>query len=280
MKKLLLSTIAAMLLFGSCAEQDQQLPEVVIADYSSKPLDLGAGTWTKHYLTPTTIFLSHDVKAGQKVRIYLSPYELGTDNPWWQLKPYDGHWWPLFSMVYPGTEGSANADNTDISKGYVDIDITDDIAQKLKTNTDWGGAMILQGEYAKINKISLVGNDVKTPEELIVWVGSLPMKEWESLSELGWGKFSWNFLKPGTKIRLYCEPMYEESNDETFMTLRRASDWKELPGIGERLALEQGKEYIEANLSQEAIEDINSNQGLIPMGCNVILTKITLVEPK
>lgn len=268
----------AALAFVGCSMQEKQGTELTLVDFSNKPLDLGAGIWDQHYITPNTIFVSYGLQPGHKIRIYATPYDNG--NGWWQVKPYDGHWGTLLSTVYPETDGTANPDVTSLDKGYVEIDVDDDIADRLTSYIDWGAAIILQGEYAYVNKITLVGDSIKQPSEMALWIGKVNLATWEGMQDLAYGKYTWENVKPGSVIRVYCE-RYIPSREESIISLRRATDWDTItPEISAEVKLKQGPNCIEKTLTQEDINLISQNKGLIIMGVNATITKVALIEPK
>lgn len=277
MKKLLMLCIAALTFVG-CSMQEKQGTELTLIDFSNKPLDLGAGIWDQHYITPNTIFVSYGLQPGHKIRIYATPYDNG--NGWWQVKPYDGHWGTLLSTVYPETDGTANPDVTSLDKGYVEIDVDDDIADRLTSYIDWGAAIILQGEYAYVNKITLVGDSIKQPSEMALWVGKVNLASWEGLQDLAYGKFTWENVKPGSVLRVYCD-RYVPSRDDSRISLRRADDWNYITSsIPEEFALKPSGNCIETTLTKEVIDQLVEHKGLIVMGVNATITKVSLIEPK
>lgn len=279
MKKLLMLCIAALTLVG-CSMRESLGTELTLIDFSNKPLDLGAGIWDQHYITPNTIFVSYGLKAGQKIRIYATPYDDG--QGWWQVKPYDGHWGTLLSTVYPETDGTANPDVTNLDKGYVEIDVDEDIADRLTSYVDWGAAIILQGEYAYVNKITLVGDSIKHPSEMALWVGKVNLASWEGMQELAYGKYAWDNVKPGSTLRVYCE-RYVPSREESKISLRcaRATDWANLCApIPEENIVKQGENCIETTLTKEVLDMLSQNQGLVIMGVNASITKVAIVDPK
>lgn len=277
MNKLLMLGIALLTLVG-CSMQENSGTELTIVDFSNKPLDLGAGVWDQHYITPNTIFVSYGLKAGHKIRVYATPYDDG--NGWWQIKPYDGHWNTLLSTVYPETDGTANPDVTNLDNGYVEINVDDDIADRLTSNIDWGASIILQGEYAYVNKITLVGDSIQQPKEMALWVGKVNLASWEGLQDLAYGKYTWESVQPGSVLRVYCE-RYVPSRDRSLISLRNATSWEYLPApVAQESNIKSGSNCIETTLTREVLDTIIKNNGLIVMGVNATITKVSLVEPK
>lgn len=114
----------------------------------------------------------------------------------------------------------------------------------------------------------------------VIWTGEypLPVKPdggWNGNEELGWGRYDWSSVQPGTIITVYYTLNMEETNWQ--IKLGCANGWAELPTIPIK-GLEAGSTRFSATLTSEdlCILSQNNNDGLVVSGCNFTMTKVTL----
>lgn len=110
------------------------------------------GTWSINWeVKPNDMFVTAGVKAGQKLRIY--GYNTADT---WQVQLFDGHWAGLTSMGETfGNGNNVNNGICDLSAGYIEINITAEMATLFTTAIDWGYAFIIQGENFVVTKLEL-----------------------------------------------------------------------------------------------------------------------------
>lgn len=114
----------------------------------------------------------------------------------------------------------------------------------------------------------------------VIWTGEypLPVKPdggWNGNEELGWGRYDWSSVQPGTVITIYYTLNMEETNWQ--IKLGCANGWAELPTIPIK-GLEAGSTRFSATLTSEDLRILsqNNNDGLVVSGCNFTMTKVTL----
>lgn len=114
----------------------------------------------------------------------------------------------------------------------------------------------------------------------VIWTGEypLPVKPdggWNGNEELGWGRYDWSSVQPGTIITVYYTLNMEETNWQ--IKLGCANGWAELPTIPIK-GLEAGSTRFSATLTSEDLRILsqNNNDGLVVSGCNFTMTKVTL----
>ena len=128
---------------------DDSKPKEVVVWEGSEDL----GSWSLNLeIKPNDMFVTNPVKAGQKLRFYVTP-----TADWWQLQLFNGHWEKMTLPESSAGNNNVNAGDTTISEdGYIEITVTDVMVEELTTKIDWGYAMVVQGEKLILTKISFI----------------------------------------------------------------------------------------------------------------------------
>lgn len=141
-------------------------------------------------------------------------------------------------------------------------------------------------ETAGANSIlELVSSDVSAKYTVsfakVIWTGEypLPVKPdggWNGNEKLGWGKYDWSSVQPGTIITVYYTLDMEETNWQIKLG-GCAIGWNPLPTIPSQ-SLEAGSTRFSATLTAEDLLVLSqdNNAGLVVSGCNFTMTKVTL----
>lgn len=141
-------------------------------------------------------------------------------------------------------------------------------------------------ETAGANSIlELVSSDVSAKYTVsfakVIWTGGypLPVKPdggWNGNEVLGWGRYDWSSVQPGTIITVYYTLDMEETNWHIKLG-GCAIGWDSLPTIPSQI-LEAGSTRFSATLTSEDLRILsqNNNAGLVVSGCNITMTKVTL----
>ena len=115
----------------------------------------------------------------------------------------------------------------------------------------------------------------------VIWTGKypLPVKPdggWNGNEELGWGRYDWSSVQPGTIITVYYTLDMEETNWQIKLG-GCAISWNPLPTIPSQ-SLEAGSTRFSATLTAEDLLVLSqdNNAGLVVSGCNFTMTKVTL----
>lgn len=115
----------------------------------------------------------------------------------------------------------------------------------------------------------------------VIWTGEypLPVKPdggWNGNEELGWGRYDWSSVQPGTIITVYYTLDMEETNWQIKLG-GCAIGWNPLPTIPSQ-SLEAGSTRFSATLTAEDLLVLSqdNNAGLVVSGCNFTMTKVTL----
>lgn len=115
----------------------------------------------------------------------------------------------------------------------------------------------------------------------VIWTDEypLPVKPdggWNGNEELGWGRYDWSSVQPGTIITVYYTLDMEETNWQIKLG-GCAISWNPLPTIPSQ-SLEAGSTRFSATLTAEDLLVLSqdNNAGLVVSGCNFTMTKVTL----
>lgn len=99
--------------------------------------------------------LNAGATAGQVVNFYLEPIE-----PAWKLEIVEGHWGPTycsFCSVGNDTEGGKFTEyDLDANGGKIKVTLTQAMLDAAFTQQWWGGTFVLNGDNAKVTKITLL----------------------------------------------------------------------------------------------------------------------------
>lgn len=115
----------------------------------------------------------------------------------------------------------------------------------------------------------------------VIWTGEYPLPVkldggWNGNEKLGWGKYDWSSVQPGTIITVYYTLDMEETNWQIKLG-GCAIGWNPLPTIPSQ-SLEAGSTRFSATLTAEDLLVLSqdNNAGLVVSGCNFTMTKVTL----
>ena len=153
-------------------------------------------------------FVDMGLQAGDVIRIWATNF-----NDWWQIQFFDGHWGGQNEIgVATGLNNgnNINAGIYDLSIGYIEIPVTQTLAEQLTTLTDWGYCWIMQGEGLIVNKI-----DVKRTISLetVLWTGEAVADNWGNQPTFfsdGGAELAEAGVKAGQTIRFYVTPMADD----------------------------------------------------------------------
>ena len=122
-------------------------------------------------------------------------------------------------------------------------------------------------ESAKISMYS------EAPETTI-WTGNFYIGNWNAgMQDLAWGGYDWSTVKPGQVLTVYLTP--DMSQGWSQIRLGNGS-WSPLPGTPEKYELTAEDTKISVTLTQEMIDELVANGGLVICGAYFTVTKITL----
>lgn len=185
-------------------------------------------------------------------------YTKTNDAP--QMKIFNGHW----EQAWDGTSGdnAANISGSD----YLDFPLS------MFPYSDWGYTVILQGDGLIISSISWV-KDFSAPAT--IWEGSFNNAGWDGNQDLAWGGFDWSTVSAGQT--LYFTFSVKDGEGWACISLRHGEGWGNLPGdVASQVDFGPGDNIWTLELTQEIIDDLNANGGLVITGDHITITKVGL----
>lgn len=144
-------------------------------------------------------------KAGDVLRFYMT----APDNEW-EVELTKGHWDGLITRWAAYDHGGTNKDGTprvynvvDLSKGYVELELTQELLDYALTSQGWGGVFILNGNgNVTVTKLTIMQGEVVGPEpqgetESIIDRFTYTWNEAESLTHNADGSITFNSVSWG-----------------------------------------------------------------------------------
>ena len=127
-------------------------------------------------------------------------------------------------------------------------------------------------EYA----LSVVPN---TEKHTIIWTGTMQFMDWNGNQDLAYGAFDWSQIVPGTEMIIHAT-VVDPLVGWGCVSVRHGNGWSNVAGLPNQydFSVEEADITIVVELTQEVLDDLCSNDGMIIMGHNFILSSIELVE--
>lgn len=110
--------------------------------------------------------------------------------------------------------------------------------------------------------------------ETTIWAGNTYIGNWNgSMSDLAYGAFDWSTAKVGQVLTVYLTPDMSEG----WSQIRVGNgDWKALPGTADVNPLSGEDTKFAVTLTQDMIDELVANKGLVVCGAFFTVTKVTL----
>lgn len=231
------------------------------------PFELTWNTSTQGMI-PATVF---DNLPEGKVSIIFDYTVTGADA---KMKVNNGSWEHIIleTGAAPESETLYSFDES----GKLIVPLSSEAIANLKAKaTDWGGILIVHGQNAVINKISL---EIEIPQETVLWEGNEDLSGGAQpyIGSDGGAEFIENGVKAGQVIRFYIEPTEEEWWYEVFEGHwgPKYAKYDASSGIAYG-----SKGAVELTLTQDMIDAALNQQGwggIFVVQGKVILTKVTV----
>jgi hypothetical protein len=112
--------------------------------------------------------------------------------------------------------------------------------------------------------------------EEVIWSGTFDNSGWGGNQDLAWGGYDWSTVQAGQVLTVYGY-MTNPSNYWGCISLRHGNGWGNLPD-SQSGQMDWGPDDTSCSLTltQEIIDDLNANGGLVITGDNITVTQITL----
>lgn len=115
------------------------------------------------------------------------------------------------------------------------------------------------------------GDFIVTP----IWTAGFDCSGWNGNQDLAWGGYDWSTVKPGTILRFELESTKAEG--EWFcISLRHGTSWGNLAGVPSQY--DSPANPLDVVLTQEIIDDLVANDGLVITGDGFHLSRVCLVQ--
>ena len=115
------------------------------------------------------------------------------------------------------------------------------------------------------------GDFIVTP----IWDKGFDCAGWNGNQDLAWGGFDWSSVKPGTILRFELEGT-KAPGEWWCISLRHGDNWGALAGVPGQYDTPESP--LDVVLTQEIINDLVANYGLVVTGDGFHLSRICLVE--
>ena len=111
--------------------------------------------------------------------------------------------------------------------------------------------------------------------ETTIWEGTHNTGNWSGLEELSWGRYDWSTVAAGQRLKVYVTPN-DPSSDWWCLSLRSAgTNWPTL--VGAKGQYDKATYSVTIPLTQETIDDLLANNGLVLTGSETTINKVTIL---
>jgi hypothetical protein len=112
--------------------------------------------------------------------------------------------------------------------------------------------------------------------EDVIWSGKWDNSGWGGNQELAWGGYDWSQAQAGQVLTVYGY-MTTPANGWGCISFRHGDSWGNLPGnVGGQIDWAPDDTSCSITLTQEIIDDLVKNGGLVLTGDNITVTSVTL----
>ena len=133
------------------------------------------------------------------------------------------------------------------------------------------GGLVITGDGYVLKKVSLV-QDLRYGDP--IWEGEFVCDGWNGNQELAWGGYDWSQVKAGQTLYFHMTSTVAEG-EWWCISLRHGDSWGNIPGLPGQYD-SPAESPMGVKLTQESIDDLVANGGLVMTGTGYILTKVSL----
>ena len=172
----------------------------------------------------------------------------------------------ITSITMPG-HGEMTSGEYTISGNTLTFTVPEDM-------TD-GSMVLTQNSFISVTLKFIMHTD--SPEQTI-WAGEFVCSGWGGNQDLAWGGFDWTTVAANSKVSFY----FKKNNPGAWgcISLRHGNSWGNLPApIPGQYDLDEDEGVLGVIFTQEVLDDIIANGGLVMTGDNYTLTKVTIPAP-
>lgn len=111
--------------------------------------------------------------------------------------------------------------------------------------------------------------------ETTIWEGTHNTGNWSGLEDLSWDRYDWTKVAAGQRLKVYVTPN-DSTSDWWCLSLRSAgTDWPTLAGA--KAQYDKPSYSVTVTLTQETIDDLIANNGLVLTGAEITINKVTIL---
>lgn len=143
----------------------------------------------------------------------------------------------------------------------------------IATATIEGPVTLKAGYVQNIGSVDNLKWSDKDVSGNVIWTGRCFVEDWKACQDLAWGGYDWSKAKAGNILKISGGP---ESDDLGWWCICfKTAGWTTLPGTAEQY---NNPTDLYLTLTQEMVDALVANNGLILQGTNYVFTKIELLE--
>lgn len=135
-----------------------------------------------------------------------------------------------------------------------------------------GKMEIIQNSFISLTQAFMMYSEAA---EVTIWAGEFVCSGWSGNQELAWGGFDWSTVAANSKVNFY----YKKNNPGAWgcISLRHGNNWGNLPSpIPGQYDLDSDEGVLSVVFTQEVLNDIIAEGGLVITGDNYTLSKVTI----
>lgn len=179
---------------------------------------------------------------------------------WWCISLRHGDSWGNLPAPIPG--------QYDTPESPLDVVLTADVLADLVAS----GGLVITGTGYKLTQVSLV-QDLRYGDA--IWEGNWECSGWGGNQDLAWGGYDWSQVKAGQTLFFHITSTVPDG-DWWCISLRHGDSWGNLPAPIPGQYDSPAESPFGVKLTQEVIDDLVNNGGLVMTGTGYIITKVSL----
>jgi hypothetical protein len=197
------------------------------------------------------------VPAGATLTLYVT----ATTDDWWCISLRHGNGWgnlpdPISSQY-----------DTPVG-GVLSVTLTRGVLDDIIAN----GGLVITGDGYILSKVVV---EWENETGVTIWTGEFDNSGWAGNQDLAWGGYDWSTVKAGKTLVVYGKLVNEGAWG--CISLRHGNGWGNLPNsAGGQFDWTSDMSSCSLVLTQEILDDIVANGGLVITGDNILVTTVRI----